>query len=153
MTKRWLISRLKTSGSRKQYAISGDYSTTRHAKRPPLMDLPYRESIRKPMQFYNGKIHTGLIKRFLYSQVGKDWNDVHSEIVARIPTRLLDFKFCIYWYVHEKVEIREDGLWDKKDNRYIEDKWARDIFYVDPETNLLVLKRIENIRRRKEEGN
>ena len=97
---------MKTSGSKRRYVYSQDYANTRNSKRKQkLEELPNFEGMSKSMAFYNGKINTSLLKRFLINQVGKDWDEVLEEIISRIPTKLLDYKECIYWYVADKVEI------------------------------------------------
>jgi hypothetical protein len=94
----------------------------------------------------------GLLVRFLRGQVGNDWDHVYSEIISRIPSKLLVYKEMIFWFVAEKVEIKDGKPWDKKAQQYI---WTggelKDVhftetktqpklieFYVDPNTNKLV---------------
>lgn len=146
-SKRWLLSMMKTSGSYRKHTMSGDFSDERNTKRfkQDDEDLPTHESYRKTHNFYNGKIKTDLLKRFLYGQVGKDWNEVYSEIISRIPTKLLDYKDCVYWYVAHKVEMRDGLPYDKEEHQFI---WTPEqgeffkssvqmTFYVHPETNIL----------------
>jgi hypothetical protein len=106
---------------------------------------------REHQNFYNGKIHYGLLVRFLRGQTGNDWDTVYSEIIERIPTRLLDYKEMIFWFVATEVEIIEDKLWDKRKQKFIwtgkidaqetfKKQWLSYVFYefyVDPNTNLL----------------
>ena len=157
-SKKWLISRLKTSGSKKRWLSSTDYATTRNAKKGvDFSDLPTHEAMSKSSSFYNGRINTDLLKRFLRTQVGKDWDMVYSEIIARIPNKLMDYKYCIYWYVADKVEVKDGKLWNLRDRYFIETctdapytfkKHYRYMeFYVHPETNLLV--RIGDFKSRK----
>lgn len=149
-TKKWLVSRLKTSGSKRERVGSFDYADTRNSKsKKKIEGLPTHESMSKNFQFYNGKINTDLLKRFLRTQVGQIWDDIYSEIIERIPTKLQDYKYCIYWYVADKVEIREGQIWNLRENAFIPTNndelyshWSKNFrcmeFYVDPETNELV---------------
>ena len=85
-------------------------------------------------------------------QVGNDWNEIYSEIINRIPTKLLDYKEMIFWFVADKVEFIEGQPWNKKSQQFIwtgEDYKAVHYtqikrqpefkeFYVDPQTNKLI---------------
>ena len=89
---------MKTSGSKRERVGSFDYSDTRNSKsKIKIEDLPIYESMSKNLQFYNGKINTDLLKRFLRTRVGQKWDDIYSEIIERIPTKLQDYKYCVYW--------------------------------------------------------
>ena len=151
--KRWLISRLKTSGSKRDNLANGNYANDRHLqKNIDLENLPSHESIKTTQKFYNGKINYGLLVRFLRGQVGNDWNDTYSEIISRIPTKLLDYKEMIFWFVADKVEFIDGRPWNKKSQQFI---WTGEEmqsvhytqiktppelkeFYVNPVTNKLV---------------
>ena len=151
--KRWLISMLKTSGSKRKYVSNGNYAEERHWQAKSKLDeLPQRESIKSTQKFYNGKVNYGLLVRFLRGQVGNDWNEVYFEIISRIPTKLLDYKEMVYWFVADQVEIVNSRPWNKKSQRFI---WTGEDyevvhhtkfkeqpefteFYVDPITNKLV---------------
>ncbi len=151
--KRWLISVMKTSGSKRRYIANDSYADERHLQHNHNWDkLPQHESIKSTHKFYNGKINYGLLVRFLRGQVGNDWNEIYSEIIGRIPTKLLDFKEMIFWFVADKVELIDGRIWNKKSHQYI---WTGEDyelvhytqiklqpefkeFYVDPNTNKLV---------------
>jgi len=151
--KRWLISKLKTSGSKRDHILNGSFADERNTKKyQDLENLPQHESIKKTFEFYNSKINTGLLVRFLRGQIGNDWDTVHSEIIARIPARLLDYKEIVQWYVADKVELKDERLWNKRSQKYI---WTEGVlelrhhtesalmeevveFYVDPQTNKLM---------------
>lgn len=151
--KRWLISVMKTSGSKRQYVINGRYADERHLqKQVDPEDLPTHQSIKSTQKFYNGKINYGLLVRFLRGQVGNNWDQIYSEILNRIPTKLLDYKEMIFWFVADKVEFIDGRPWNKKTQKFI---WTgeqvepvywtqikthpeRKEFYVHPETNKLV---------------
>jgi hypothetical protein len=151
--KRWLISMMKTSGSRRERISNGRYADERHLQdNIPLEDLPQHQSIKSTDKFYNGKINYGLLVRFLRGQVGNNWDEVYSEIISRIPTKLLDYKEMIFWFVADKVEFIDGKPWNKKSQKFI---WTGENpgplyystmktdpqfieFYVHPETNKLV---------------
>jgi hypothetical protein len=151
--KRWLISMIKTSGSKRIRIANGRYADDRHRQyNYDLEDLPQHESIKSTRKFYNGKINYGLLVRFLRGQVSNDWDTVYSEIISRIPTKLLDYKEMIFWFVADKVAIIDGHPWNKKTQQFI---WTgepfvplhytqikqmpqRIEFYVDPNTNKLV---------------
>jgi hypothetical protein len=151
--KRWLISVMKTSGSKRRHLVNGPYADDKHLQNGrSLEELPHRESIKSTRKFYNGKINYGLLVRFLRGQTGNDWDAVYSEIVARIPSKLLDYDNIVFWFVADKVEFVDGRPWNKKTQRFI---WTGEPyllvgytdlksqpefteFYVDPNTNKLV---------------
>lgn len=145
--KKWLITRLKTSGSKKKYVEGGDYADSRNSKKEGNLDqLPKHEGMGKSRQFFNGKVNYGLLIRFLRGRIGDDWNEVHKEIMTRIPTNLMEYKDCVEWFVADLIEEEEDGLWDKREQKYLKfdpeepvnvDYYTFKEFYVDPETNRL----------------
>jgi hypothetical protein len=147
-SKKWLISRLKTSGSKRRYVINEDYSDRRNSKaNKDWENLPSYESMGKSFLFFNNKINYGLLIRFLRGQVGCDWHEVSKEIEQRIPTDLLAYKDCVKWFVADLIENRPDGLWDKREQKYLKLEpneafdWNLSVskeFYVDPETNSLI---------------
>lgn len=151
--KRWLMSMMKTSGSKRKYVQSGDFADTRNSKtKLGLEDLPRFESVKSSRKFYNGKINYGLLVRFLRGKVGDDWNEIHSEIINRIPIALLDYREMIFWFVADKVVFESENLWNKKTQRFV---WlggdynyfshCSEVhlnlefieFYVHPDTNVL----------------
>lgn len=146
--KKWLISRLKTSGSKKRYVVSGDYADERNTKaRKDWDNLPQKEAMGKSFKFFNSKVNYGLLIRFLKGNVGGHWPDIYDEIMERIPTNLSEYKDCVNWFVAHQVERKEEGLWDKMDQKWImltkvEEKFPFDYynykeFYVDPDTQTL----------------
>ena len=56
----------------------------------------------------------GLLVRFLRGQVGNDWDEIYSEIVSRIPKKLLDYEEMVFWFVADKVEFVDGRPWNKK---------------------------------------
>lgn len=145
--KKWLITRLKTSGSKKKYVEDGDYADSRNSKKEKDIDnLPKHEGMGKSRQFFNSKVNYGLLVRFLRGRIGDDWHDVHQEIMDRIPTNLLEYKACVEWFVADLIEEEEDGLWDKREQKYLKldseevadpYNYTFKEFYVDPSTNKL----------------
>ncbi len=150
--KRWRISRLKTSGSKRKYVIDGDYADTRHSKRNRQLDgVSMREGMGRSARFYNGKINYGLMRRFLRGQVGRDWVQVEKEISKRIPRDLPEYQECVRWFVADRVAHTEQGLWDRRSQRFLyldraqKYSYVRSVFkefYVDPVTNRLVEVRL-----------
>lgn len=152
-SKRWLMSVMRTSGSKRKYVMNGSYADGRHTKTDiSVEELPHREGIKSTREFYNGKINYDLLLRFLRGQVGNDWDAVYSEAISRIPAKLLHHKEMIFWYVADDVEFIDGELWNKESQRFIwlnggytllhytEMKFQveRKEFYVDPTTNKLV---------------
>lgn len=145
--KRWLISKMKTSGSKREYVINGSFSDERNTKKyKDLENLPSHESIKTTLKIYNGKLNYGLLVRFLRGQVGKDWDEVYSEIISRIPTKLLDHKEIVFWFVADKIEIVDGHPYNKESNKFV---WTPEQgefnfgfdnsdFYVCPLTNKLL---------------
>lgn len=151
-SKRWLMSRMKTSGSKRKYVLNERYADERHEwKNNDIEALPFNQGVKSTYKFYNGKINYGILVRFLRGRIGKDWDVVYSEVLTRIPTKLLDYREMIFWFVADEVEIIEEKLWDKKKQKFIwtgnldaqetmKKQWLSHIFYefyVDPTTNLL----------------
>lgn len=147
------MSVMKTSGSKRRRVRNGRYADERHLqKTKDFEDLPSHQSIKTSEKVYNGKINYGLLVRFLRNQVGKNWDEVYSEIISRIPTKLLDYKDMIFWFVADNVEIIDGRPWNKKTQRFVwmgesfgpvhhtEVKQSPEFreFYVEPETNKLV---------------
>ncbi|MGV0753963.1 hypothetical protein [Empedobacter brevis] len=145
--KRWLISMMKTSGSKRRYVVNGSFSDERNTKKyQDIENLPNHESIGSTWKLYNGKLNYGLLVRFLRGQVGNDWDEVYSEIISRIPTKLLGYKEIVFWFVADKIELLDEKPYNKKTNKFI---WTPDQgdynfsfdnsdFYVCPTTNKLL---------------
>lgn len=151
-SKRWLMSRMKMSGSARKYVVNGRYADERHEwKDEDIEYLPFKKSIKSTYKFYNGKINYGILVQFLRGQIGKKWDAVYSEILGRIPTRLLEYKEMVFWFVATEVEWIDGKLWDRKKLKFI---WTEELnkgvtntkdwlnyalyeFYVDPDTNLM----------------
>lgn len=136
---RWLLR--KTSGSRAKYKVKGDYAGRRHAKADDPEHLPMQESMR------NGAAHqtyldTHLVKRWLHTQVGRDFDEVYSEFLSRIqPKYRHNYGDCNFWYTEPRrsVEVDEQGtVWGTFYGRRVELPVGRfKLFYVHPESNLL----------------
>ncbi len=144
---KWSIS--KASYSKTSYfrvSFPDNYFMARKLKlQKRAIELPYRESFYKHKVRY--RINICLLKNFLYSYIGKDWNFVYSELVRRIPVKHFEFDYHLNRYVADKIEKREDGLWNSRTQKYLNKfkyhrrKFAdnRDtaLFYVDPDSNIL----------------
>ena len=155
---------LKTSGSKRDHLHNGNYSDERHLQKNfDLDELPSHESIKATKKFYNGKMNYGLLVRFLRGQVGGDWDNIYAEIISRIPTKLLDYKEMVFWFVADKVEFVAGRPWNKKSQQFIwigEDvntsvHWSEIKtqpqfieFYVHPHTNKLVRIEQKSFKRR-----
>jgi hypothetical protein len=141
---KWLIR--KTSGSRSRLKSNGDYSDDRNSKKAvDYNDLPQNESIRNK-NYHHTHLDTTLVKRWLHSQVGLNFDDIYSEFLRRIQPKYLDeYRECIYWYVAKKenFEIKENGeVWIKCFGQDVKlTSSMRMSFYVDPTSNKL--KKIE----------
>lgn len=140
---------MKTSGSKRRFISDGDYANERNSKRnKDWENLPNHEGMGKSFKFYNSKVNYGLLVRFLRGKVNEDWSEVYSEILERIPTNLSEYKKCVEWFVSDLVEEREEGLWDKREHKFVrtpdvdktlmQGNYAYKEFYVDPRTNKLL---------------
>lgn len=106
---------MKTSGSKRRYLLNGRYANDRHIqKTKDFEDLPSHESIKSTQRFYNGKINYGLLVRFLRGRVGSDWSETYQEILARIPSKLMDYKEMIYWFVADQVDLVDGRIWNRR---------------------------------------
>lgn len=145
--KRWLMSKLKSSGSRKRYLTNGSFSDDRNTKKyQNIENLPQYESIESTWKLYNGKINYGPLIRFLRTQVGNDWDDVYAEIIARIPTKIMYNKDVIFRLVATNVAIIDNKPFNQTSNQFI---WTPEQgtfnfndfdmvdFYIEPSTNKL----------------
>ena len=137
---------MKTSGSKRNHLINNNYSDNRQLQNKyDFDDLPSHESIKTTKKFFNNKINYGLLVRFLRGQIGNDWDSVYSEIISRIPTKLLDYKEMVYWFVADNVEIVDNKIWNKKTQKFIwigegmtfDNNVELKEFYVDPNSNEL----------------
>jgi hypothetical protein len=142
--KRWLISRMKTAGSRRTHIINGKYSDEARVKDFSADDLPFHESIKKSWpNFANGKINTNNVARYLRANVGKNWEEVYMEITARIPKQLKHFDNVVLWYVADKAEFHDANLWCRESQKYlvVNGRYGHRTttleFYVDPESKTL----------------
>ena len=137
---KWLIR--KTSGSRSKFKSNGDYSDNRNSKKAVDLDnLPQKESMRNK-NYHNTYLDTILVKRWLHSKVGQNFDDIYSEFLTRVQPKYLDeYRDCIYWYVEKKenVEIKDNGeIWGKWYGQDVKLPYSMQMtFYVDPTTNEL----------------
>ena len=142
---KWLLR--KASGSRARLKFKGDYSENRNSKGKDDFDnLPQKESIGSK-KYHKSYLDTTLVKRWLNSQIDRDFDIIHSEFLTRIQPKYLDeYRDCIFWYVEKKenVEIQTNGeIWGKWFGKPVKLPHSMQMkFYVDPVTNKL--KKIEN---------
>lgn len=155
--KRWLISKMKTSGSKRKFVENWSFSDDRNTKKYQIIDnLPNHESMGAAWSKYNHKLNYGPLFRFLIGQIGNNWDEVYSEIISRIPTKLHNHKEVIYLFVADKIELINGNPYNKKTNKFIwtsgqgEFNYSFDsfAFYVCPETNKLLRVEDKPSRRR-----
>lgn len=123
---KWLLR--KISGSRAKYVHKPDFADTRHQKNTEGETLPFRKSMRK-----RGATHldTTLVKRWLYGQVGRNFDLVYSDFLKRIQPKYLEsYKDCIFYYVTKAHELTFD------ENGVVVMPFS-DVFYISPDTNIL----------------
>lgn len=136
----WLLR--KTSGSRSKFKSNGDYADDRNSKKAVDFDnLPQQESMRN-RNYHKTYLDTTLVKRWLQSKVGQNFDDIYSEFLTRVQPKYLDeYRDCIYWYVEKKenVIIKENGeVWGKWYGQDVKLPYSMQMtFYVDPTTNEL----------------
>ena len=87
--------------------------------RKHVEDLPKYEGMGQARKFFNSRVNYGLLIRFLRGRIGDDWNEVHEEIMERIPSNLSEYRMCVEWFVADLVEEEENELFDKRDQRYL----------------------------------
>jgi hypothetical protein len=130
--------------------MNGRYADDRNGKQVcDFEDLPNKEAIQNTGKIARGKIDFGPLIRFLGDRVGGDWDEIYSEIRARIPRKLLAYEDSVLRFVITKVRKVDGFLINLENQRTI---WTPETdsptmcnccyeytdFYVDPETNLLV---------------
>jgi hypothetical protein len=98
--KRWLISRMKTSGSKRERVLNGRYANERHLQKgKDWEELPSHEAMEHTQTFYNGKVNYGLLVRFLRGQEGRTGTRFIRRSLAAFPPSCCHTKT---WY---------SGLW------------------------------------------
>jgi len=146
-SKKWLLSLLKTSGSKRRQIEKGNFSEERNTKKyEDTENLPIRESFSNTLKYKGYKLNYSLLIRFLNANVNKDWDNVYSEYIDRIPKKLDEYRNIIFYYVADKIEIVENQLYNTKTNKFIwmsenddlnSSKFEIVYFYVCPKTNKL----------------
>lgn len=143
---KWLLR--KAARSKSEYHRNRNYSEhDKGTKKYQVSEdaTPKHEGMKKKGSNGWGSIDTTPVKRWLYSQVGKDFNHVYSQFIARVqPKYLEDYKDCIYWYVLEKkLVIMIDG--EAYDTSRIRKEQPHPFklpfgslrFFIHPDTNIL----------------
>lgn len=144
-SKRWLLSRLKSSGSKKKFDYTKDYNREKFVL-DHFEGLPKRESMHRSDGNIKAKLNLGPLINFLSSNVNKDWDFVYSEYCSRIPSELFFYKDIIFDLVADKTEFRESSIIDlklgrpllTKESRIIYNYFSNKKFYVNPMNNLLI---------------
>ena len=107
--KKWLFDKGKTSKSRKRWSYGGDFANERNTKQfRDIEDAPKKAGM-KTGKVFNNRLSFRPLRRFLRNKVGKDWNQIYSEIKERIPADIWEYHNPAEWYVYTKVEILSDG--------------------------------------------
>jgi hypothetical protein len=127
----------KKSGSRSHYKWSfGDYDRAEHRGEFKEENYPKTESM--VTKDKNG-LDTSLIKKWLYSQVGKHFDTIYTEYLERVQPKYLEtHKDKLFWYATKAEFIILDGdkVFEKSDyNGSIFE--VRKGFYFHPDTNIL----------------
>ena len=131
--------RLGANHSEKNQFRNRDY-------RCDLEDLPQRESMKgrwKDRKILNEFLAP--LERFLTSMVGQNWDDIYSEICAQIKLNNTVQRHILEhlgWMVETNTEIGPDGNVWKRDKHYHEPivaNWYKDIFYLCPNTKILMV--------------
>jgi hypothetical protein len=122
----------------------------KNGRRANLPDelLPKYEGIKRPHRHRKGLTDLlGPLKRWLFSQVGRPWNDVYSEacavikadsvIRAHVKTHLLQFVERNTFMQDGHVCVLEFSYRGRGVIRVDERRYRGNLFFVHPETNLL----------------
>lgn len=122
----------------------------KHGRRANLPDelLPKYEGIKRPHRHRKGLTDLlGPLKRWLFSQVGRPWNDVYSEacavikadsvIRAHVKTHLLQFVERNTFMHEGHICVLEIGYGARGIVRVDERSYRRNPFFVHPESNWL----------------
>ncbi len=145
-TKKWLVSRMKSSGSKRRYLVVADYAEQRNKKKGMDPDEWPKFERMSPLVQLDDKINYGPLKRFIRKSVGKNWEAVHAEILERIPTALYDYKNAIYWFVADLTTVVHGRVWDLRAQKFLFNDTnelvfsrthALKEFYVDPNSFIL----------------
>jgi hypothetical protein len=146
---KWLLR--KSSGSRARYKLKGRYADDKLPITDIYADLTPHESIKQSRSY----LDTSLIKKWLYSKVGTDFNDVYSEYFSRLQRKYRDeYRDRIFGYIHRKdsITIKENGaIWGKNGSSNGSPVklpyWKDERFYVDTKTNKVCKVPPEQLKR------
>lgn len=123
---KWLLR--KVSGSRGKYTSKPDYADFRNKKQDRSGYLPQKEPMGKGRTW----LDTSLVKRWLYGQTQRNFDDVYSSFLKRIQPKYLEsYKDCIFYYVDKPEEVR----YKSNDSKNVLPSSSP--FYIDPKSNLL----------------
>jgi hypothetical protein len=146
---KWLLR--KASGSRAKLKVKGNYADDKLQTPDMYADLPMHESVKKSKSY----LDTSLIKKWLYSKVGCDFDDVYSEYLSRLqPKYRAQYRDHIFNYIHRKdlVTIKANGeVWGRSgisNGTPVKlPYWKNEHFYVDPQTNKVCKLPAEQLKR------
>jgi len=151
---KWLLR--KASGSRRHLHDNGRYAFDRNTKNRHGEELPHNEGFKHASTSMN----TDLIKRWLYSKVGVDFDGIYSEFVSRVqPKFQAQYLESIYWYVNARNDTQMDaeGFAHHVTPNYFGDTMLPTTqqvsFYIHPDSNLLCVitdaqkKKVKDVRR------
>jgi hypothetical protein len=148
MSNKWLLR--KASGSRARHQVKGDYKNDAQRLVDLYDDLPEREAMKQSRSY----LDTSLVKRWLYSKVGQDFDRVYAEFLTRLQPKYKDeYRDCIYWYVERKelVTIQTNGeVWGKTRSDAVPVKLPNSMqsrFYVNPDSNVLCVIPAEQFKK------
>lgn len=136
--------------------LGGKYN--RKGKKPrSLSDFSTKESMKKPYRFDPKQLNENLkpLKRFLYSQVGRPWDKVFSEICENIRLTSAVQKHVrdhVFDYVHKNVQVEGKKVYFQRTYRGIFSELFDRALYVHPKNGLLKEYRTNSFKREKYEG-
>lgn len=121
------------------------YGNIRHAtnRARDLEDLPAKEGMQRPYRQHGDwkDLNENLspLKRYLYKQVGRKWDDVYSDICEHINSNSTVQKHVldhVFDYVTKHVFIQDGKVYENR--RFWRGLYEADGLYVHPETGILL---------------
>jgi len=142
---KWLLRKqAQSKASRKWNPRYADERIARHFDTDYLDELPQREGMSRKSKY----LETGLIKRWLHTQIGRDFDNVYADYLTRIQPKYRDaYADAIFYYVARNLHWEGDYLYGnffKEQRRMIIAKkngfsTNTKIFYINPSTNRLAI--------------
>lgn len=105
-------------------------------------DIPLRASIKPKVDWDDIKeksFNMNPLIRFLYKNIGKNWDSIYSEIKKSLDFKTLDSLGNLEWLINKEViYFNNKPMVPGYDHKYIPlIDWGRTRFYVCPKTNCL----------------